>query len=287
MLRITAIIPTRNEENNISKCINSVGFVEQIYVVDSNSSDNTVMIAKSLGADVIEYKRKEPKKKKRQWSLDNLQINNEWILMLDADEEVTYALREEIAYVIKNETYSAYTIEKQFHFMGKEFRYGGFSFRAVILFRKGKARYETLLQSDHSGLDMEVHERVIVDGKIGNLRNSIRHEDYKDLQAYIERHNRYSTWEAQVRHEILNSRKNSDTIRSRFFSNVQERRRWLKTIVMRMPCEEHLWFFYHYILRLGILEGRRGLIACQIRRDYIRQVRQKMYEKSLKKQSSI
>jgi hypothetical protein len=129
------------------------------------------------------------------------------------------------------------------------------------------------------GLDMEVHERVIVDGVVKRLKTPLIHNDFKALQAFLDRHNRYSTWEAALRTAYLaQGQYGEDTVRPRIFGDTQERRRFLKRIALHTPFEPWLWFFYHYFLRMGFLEGKPGLIACQIRAAYIAQVRAKMYE---------
>jgi hypothetical protein len=122
---------------------------------------------------------------------------------------------------------------------------------------------------------------MIVDGSVARLRTPLIHEDFKGLEAYIARHNKYSTWEARLRHDFLKSgRYGQETISPRFFGNSQERRRALKRLLIRIPMEHWLWFLYHYVFRLGLMEGRRGLIACQIRASYIAQVRAKVFELS-------
>src|SRR5262249_10825999 len=145
---------------------------------------------------------------------------------------------------------------------------------AVLLVRHGRARFEHILDEnlETRPMDMEVHERLIVDGSIGRLKTPLVHEDFKDLQAYLDRHNRYSTWEAAVRHNYFTTgRYGKNTIRPRLFGNTQERRRFLKGLITRLPFESWLWFAYHFCLRLGFLEGPRGLIASQIRAAYISQ----------------
>ena len=117
---------------------------------------------------------------------------------------------------------------------------------------------------------MEVHERVVVKGRIGRLTTPLIHEDFKGLHAYVDRHNRYSTWEAAVRRRFLETgRFGDEAVEARLFGNIQERRRWLKALVMRMPCEHWIWFWYHYGFRLGFLRGppwpRRLPPACSLR----------------------
>lgn len=285
-LPITVLIAARNEEANIVKCLRALDRAERVIVLDSQSDDRTVELAASLGAEVVQFQYRGGYPKKRQWALNNLEIDTPWVLMVDADEVVPEALWGEIAGAISSpEAPEALAIVKGFHFLGRRFRFGGFSFAAVVLFRTGKARFEKLVECPEANQDMEVHERVIVDGKVGRLRTPLIHEDFKSLQAYIDRHNRYSSWEARLRFDLLTSgRYGRDSIRPRLFGNSQERKRFLKLIAVRMPSEQWLWFAYHYFVCLGFLEGKRGLIACQIRASYIRQVRAKMYELELRRQ---
>ncbi len=284
-LPLTVLIAARNEEKNLGRCLAALGPAQRVVVLDSHSTDQTAAIASRMGAEVVQFTYRGGYPKKRQWALDDLDIRSPWVLLLDADEVVPESLWNEIGAAIgSSAARDAYLIVKGFHFLGKRFRFGGFSFAAVLLFRRGKAHFEHLLDEDPTGdpLDMEVHERLIVAGSIGRLATPIIHEDFKGLQAYIDRHNRYSSWEAALRHRYLTTGQYGyDTIRPRLFGNTQERRRSLKRWIIRLPLEPWLWFAYHFFVRLGFLEGRRGWIACQLRAAYIRQVRAKLYELTL------
>jgi glycosyltransferase involved in cell wall biosynthesis len=279
-LPITVIVPTKNEAVNIGKCVSSLAPAARVLVIDSGSTDGTARLASSQGAEVLQFDYRNRIPKKRQWALENVGISTEWTLLIDADEVVPRALWNEIAREIQGPQPAAgYLIRKGFCFMGRPFRFGGFSHQAVLLFRTGAARFEQLDEHLESGLDMEVHERLIVDGRISRLTTPLVHEDLKGLAAYVDRHNRYSTWEAHVRHQFLTTgRWGSESIRPRLFGNVQERRRFLKQIACRIPCEHWFWFLYHYIGRLGFLEGRAGLVASQLRAQYIANVHAKMAE---------
>ncbi len=281
-LPVTVLIAARDEERNIVRCLASLSPAEKIVVIDSHSRDLTAAIAQEKGAEVVQFDYTGGYPKKRQWAIDTLTIATPWILLLDADEAVPPELWKEIASCItKSQAADAYFITKGFHFLGRRFRFGGFSHKAVLLFRTGKARFERLVEGSADGLDMEVHERLLVAGRLASLRTPLIHEDFKGLSAYVDRHNKYSSWEAGVRNAFLRgSPFDHGAIRANLFGNHQERRRFLKTIAMRMPCEPQLWFLYHYIARLAFLEGRPGLIASQIRTSYIAQVRAKLYELS-------
>jgi len=278
-LPITVLIAAKNEEANLPRCLEACAPAERVVLLDSNSTDATPQIAREHGAEVVQFDYGGGYPKKRQWALDSLNIETDWIFLLDADEVVPDDLWSEIQGALSGASpKDAYLITKGFHFLGQEFRYGGFSHEAVLLFRVGHARFERLID-DPSGLDMEVHERLIVDGEVGALETPLIHEDFKGLEAYIDRHNRYSTWEAHLRRAYLSDGTyGEDAVEATLFGNAQERRRFLKKIAIQVPFEPLLWFLYHYIFRLGILEGRPGLIASQIRRHYIASVRAKMYE---------
>jgi hypothetical protein len=232
--------------------------------------------------EVVQFNYAGGYPKKRQWALDTLELGRSWVLLLDADEVVPPELWEEMEReIIRMDAPDAFLIRKEFHFLGRRFRFGGFSHQAVLLFRGGRARFERLIENDPSGFDMEVHERVIVQGRIGRLRTPVIHEDFKGLDAYREKHHRYATWEAAVRHRFLTTgRYGEEAIEPKFSGNAQERRRWLKKLVIRLPGEPLIWFGYHYFVRGGFLEGRAGFVACQIRARYIAEVRRKIGQAS-------
>lgn len=285
---VTAILAARNEEANIARCLASLRPAERILVIDSQSSDSTARISLEYGAEVHQFMYLGGYPKKRQWALDRIPIHTEWILMIDADEVVPEELWDEIAETINRvDCADAFLITKGFHFLGRRFRFGGFSHSAVLLFRKGRANFEALFASGTRSQDMEIHERLIVQGRIGKLKTSLIHEDFKGLEAYIERHNFYSTWEAEQRWNYLKTGTwGTESVKPRIFGNTQERRRWIKGLMLHIPSEALLWFGYHFFLRLGLLEGRAGLIACQLRARHFSQVRAKLYELALKAHSS-
>lgn len=278
LLPITVVIAAKNERVNIAKCLASTRPARRVIVVDSGSTDGTVEEARRAGAEVVQFSLQGAYPKKRQWALDTLGIETDWTFLLDADEEIPEPLWWEAKTVMcKPQACAGYLVRKEFHFLETRMRFGGFSHEALVMFRSGRGRFEHLLSENAGGFDMEVHERIIVDGRIGRLRTPLVHNDWKGLEAYIERHERYSTWEATLRaHFIRTGSWGINTIRAKLSGNSQERRRFAKAIAVRLPFEPTMWFLYHYILRLGFLEGWRGLLASRIRRDYIRMVRAKV-----------
>jgi glycosyltransferase involved in cell wall biosynthesis len=277
-LPITVLIAARDEEKNIGRCLSSLSPAARVILIDSQSQDRTERIARDWGAEVVQFYYQGGYPKKRQWALDSIPIHTPWVFLLDADEAVPDALWAEIKEVLNQSGGpDACLITKGFHFMGRCFRHGGFSHRAVLLFRCGRARFEKIIAEDPSGLDMEVHERLLVEGRIGRLKTPLIHEDFKGLEAYLSKHQQYSSWEAKVRQKLLSGGEGaSPTVQPRFFGDDQERRRYLKRLAMRVPFEPQLWFLYHFVFRLGFLEGRAGLTASRVRAGYISQVRKKL-----------
>jgi glycosyltransferase involved in cell wall biosynthesis len=283
-LPVTVIVATRNEEANLDRCLGALAPAVQVLVVDSGSTDRTVELARAAGAEVVEFRYGGGYPKKRQWALTECEIRGEWVALVDADEVVTEALWREVAGVIARDGGpAAYAARKEFHFLGRRFRFGGFSHSAVFLFRRGRARFEDLLPEPPERQDMEVHERLLVDGPVGQFRTALVHEDFKGLDAYTEKHSHYASWEAAVRWQYLRTGHwGKEALAGDWGGDVQQMRRWLKSWAVRVPFEANLWFLYHYVLRLGLLEGRRGLIASQLRANYIREVRAKVFELELR-----
>jgi glycosyltransferase involved in cell wall biosynthesis len=277
-LDVTVLVATRNEAANLNECLASLTPARRVVVVDSHSTDATPEIAAAHGAERVSFRWTGRYPRKRQWAMDHLGITTAWILLLDADESVPPQLWEEIRSVVEREAPipRAFLATKQFHFLGRRMRFGGFSHDAVVLFRTGQARFERLLDDVGEDLDMEVHERLIVDGPLGRFRHSLVHRDRKTLEAYRARHAAYATWEAALRDRFLRTgRYGEDAIAPKLFGNAQERRRFLKRIALRLPMESWIWFFHHAIIRGAFLEGRRGLLAARIRKEYIDEVRAK------------
>lgn len=277
-LDITVLIAVRNEAANMERCLARLEPVKRVLVVDSGSTDGTIEIARRLGAEVVPFIWNGRYPRKRQWALDNLGISTGWVILLDADESITSALWKEVRDALaSNQSCDAYLAKKEFHFMGRRMRFGGFSHRSVFLFKTGRARFENLLPDSGERLDMEVHERLIVQGDVGAFRAPLEHRDDKGVPAYVARHEAYATWEAELRYRwFTTGRYGEDSIQPRWNGNAQERRRFLKMLAVRIPGEPWLWFFYHYVLRGAFFEGRAGWLASCIRCSYILNVRKKL-----------
>ena len=277
---VTAVVPTKNESANIERCLRNLKRAKRVIVVDSASTDGTTDLAQHMGACVEQFDYAGGYPKKRQWALDCLVEPGEWVFFVDADEVIPPRLWEEVSDALCSPEHSGFYVTKGFHFMGRKFRFGGFSHSAVVLVRQGKAAFEETTATG-KGQDMEVHERLCVNGSIGRLLTPLLHHDYKGLRAYLDRHRRYAHWEARVRYDFLNTGNWGRTaVSASLFAGSQERRRFLKQVVIRAPFEPAIWFCYHYFARLGYLEGVAGLVASLIRAAYIREVRSLMGRKT-------
>src|ERR1700675_1760981 len=198
-LPVSAIIAVRNEARNLPRCLESLRKIGEAYVVDSQSTDDTVEIARSFGAKVVQFHYQGGWPKKRQWAMESLPLLHDWILLLDADESLTPELTQEIRAAIQDPTYDGYHIALRIYFLGRELRHSGASFYKLSLFRRGKGRYECRLkEQDASMADMEVHEHVVVEGRTEKLKFPLRHHNVASLSHYIRKHDAYSNWEAKV-----------------------------------------------------------------------------------------
>ena len=249
-------------------------------MVDSQSTDKSVEIAKSYGANVVQFNFNGHWPKKKNWSLDNLPFRNEWVLIVDCDERIPPELWEEIAQVIRNEEYAGYYLNRRVFFLGKWIRHGGkYPDWNLRLFKHKQGRYENLNTEDipNTG-DNEVHEHVILQGKVGYLKNDMLHEDFRDLYHWLERHNRYSNWEARVYFNLLTGKDESGTIGANLFGDAVQRKRFLKKVWVRLPFKPLLRFILFYIIQRGFLDGKAGYIYGRLLSQYEYQIGVKLYE---------
>jgi glycosyltransferase involved in cell wall biosynthesis len=280
-LPVSVIVPVRNEARNLPRCLESLSGVGEIYVVDSQSSDGTVEIARSFGARVVQFHYAGGWPKKRQWAMDTLPLAHDWVLLVDADEALTPELADEMRQAIQDPRFNGYYVALQMFFLGRALRYGGARFYKLSLFRRGKGRFECRLKDqDVSMADMEVHEHVIVEGKSARLKNPVLHHNIESLARYIQKHDEYSNWDARV---WLEGETNSTSTGLRelppsLLGNQAQRRRWLRKRLFTLPGSPFLLFIYRYIFRLGFLDGVPGLIYCGFQGIQFFQIKAKIYE---------
>jgi glycosyltransferase involved in cell wall biosynthesis len=283
-IAVTVVIPTRNEARHLARCLESVRRFSEVYVVDSQSTDSTVEIARAFGAEVVQFHYRGGWPKKRQWALDSLPFENGWVLLLDADEILTPDLAVEIGEAIRDPNLMGYRVFLRLNFLGRELRFGGNGFWKLSLFRRGKGRFECRLRDqDQSMSDIEVHEHVIVGGRVGKLHHALSHQNVESLDRYLIKHNEYSNWEARV---LLQGTEQRDELPPKLFGNQAQRRRWLKKRFFGLPGSPLFFFLYKYILRLGFLDGVPGLIYCVLQSTHFFHIKAKMYELEFTAKSS-
>jgi glycosyltransferase involved in cell wall biosynthesis len=274
-LPVSVIIPVRNEAKNLPRCLQALKDVGEVYVIDSQSTDDTVEIARSHGAKVVQFHYQGGWPKKRQWAMNTLSFAHDWILLLDADEVLTPELAEEIRGAIQNPAVDGYSILLRIWFLGRVLRYGDVGLWKLSLFRRGKGHYECRLRDqDASMADMEVHEHVVVEGATGKLRNPLIHHNVESLSRYIQKHDEYSNWESRV---LLQAGQDKELPPSLWGTQAQ-RRRWLKRKLFAVPGSPVLLFLYRYVLRLGFLDGVPGLIYCGFQATQMFHTKAKLYE---------
>lgn len=275
-LPVSVIIPARNEARNLPRCLESLASVGEIYLIDSQSADDTARIAESHGAKVVQFHYRGGWPKKRQWAMDTLPFAHDWILLLDADEVLTPELAAEIRSAMQASDVNGYYIALEMYFLGRRLRHSGASFWKLSLFRKGLGRFECRLQDQTTSMaDMEVHEHVIVNGPTRRLQHPLVHHNVESLDRYIQKHNEYSNWEARV---WLDGNKNEEQIQPSLWGTQAQRRRWLRRHFFELPGSPVLFFLYKYFARLGFLDGVPGFIYCVFQGVQFFHIKAKIYE---------
>lgn len=261
---ISFLILTQNEEKNLSHALASCTFADQVFVLDSGSTDSTSRIAENAGAAFIFHSWMGYARQKN-WGLDHLPFTSDWIFILDADESITDELRDELIRIASdpNNTTAGYYVNRFFVWEGQEIRHCGYypSWN-LRFFRRGMARYE----------ERDVHEHMIVDGPVGYLRGEMHHEDRRGRDFLWQKHLRYADLEAR---EMVKTVLQSSTagLKPSFFGNALERRRAIKERIWPyLPCRWLLRFFYMYFFKLGFLDGRAGLDMCLFMTRYEREI---------------
>lgn len=263
---VSVLVPTWREQANIAECLRHVQWARELVVVDSRSPDLTVPLAQAFGATVYHFMLgAEGWPKKRNWALEHVPWAHRWVLIVDADEHITPELAREIAAAVRDDAdaeVTGYWLNRRFMFLGRWIRHCGYypSWN-LRLFQHRLGRYERIAATgDTDSGDNEVHEHVILrEGRAGWLRSDFLHYAYPDLSTWVEKHNRYSSWEAHAMDARM-----AGEIEASLFAGPIARRRWLKRMVRRLPLRPTLRFIYHYFLRGGFLDGYPGYVLCRL-----------------------
>ena len=251
MSKLSVVVITKNEENNVRECLDSVSWADEIVVVDAGSSDRTIDIVKEYTNKVYS----------RPWdgygaakNYGLTQCSGEWVLSIDADERVTPELRVEILenLGIDNQKISAFSMPRRANFLGKWiYHCGWYPGRITRIFRRSKGRFT----------EEKVHERLEIEGLIIPLKSDLLHYTDPDLKNYFNKFNKYTSLAAE---ELMD--------RGKKYSLV-------KLIVNPM------WIFFRmYILKRGFLDGIPGFILCVLSANYVFTKYAKLWEHSIQKE---
>ena len=277
---VSILIPIKNEQANLPRCLDSVAWADEIFVVDSASTDKSIAIAEQHGAKVVQFKFNGTWPKKKNWSLENLPFKHDWVFILDADEVMPPGSAEEFREIVseKDHPVAGYWINRRFHFMGKWLKHAYYPNWNLRLFRHKLGRYEQLTNAETGSGDNEVHEHIIVQGETGRLRSEMDHYAFPSVDVFVEKHNRYSNWEAAVAVEKQEKGTN------RLQHDAVKKRRRLKEIAQKLPFRPWLRFLYVYLWQKGFLDGREGFYFARLHGFYEFLSEAKTYELAKRKQ---
>jgi glycosyltransferase involved in cell wall biosynthesis len=249
------LILTLNEADNIEACLESVAWADDIVVLDSFSSDDTVALAKSKGARVVQ-RAFDDFGSQRNYALDEIEFKHDWVFHLDADERSNNELRVECERVIELNEKSAYFVPNRIIFLGKWIkRCTQYPFPQVRLIKQGEVRFA---KAGH-GQKEDAAQRGV-----GHIDVAYDHYNFsKGIEDWIAKHNRYSSEEARLAAEI-ERRPLTDCLSG----DSMLRKRALKSWFVRLPCRPWIKFFYLYIVKCGFLDGRPGFIYCRLQMMY-------------------
>lgn len=262
---VTAIVLTKNEAHNIVDCLDSLRHCDQVIVVDSNSEDATTDLAQAAGADVMQFSWNGHYPKKKQWALDHCQIQNRFVLYVDADERIPPRLMDEfVAASELDDPPAAMSVRYDYTFLGRRLRFG-YRPEKIVLLDRTRCRFPVVDDLNVTNMwEVEGHYQPEVDGRIDRAATRMLHDDADDLYALFARHNRYSDWEVGVQREGLALEASSSKARA-----------LIKRSYQKLPYKGLIAFVHSYVLRLGFLDGRAGLHFAIFRGHYYWQTRLK------------
>jgi glycosyltransferase involved in cell wall biosynthesis len=238
---VSVVIPTLNEAANLARCLASVTWAHEIFVVDSKSADGTARIARDFGAKVVNFEWNGQWPKKKNWALENLKFSHEWVFILDADEVLPPEAEQEFREICTRNPkgFDGYWINRRFFFMGKCLKHAYFPNWNLRLFKHRLGRYEKLTKDFTFSGDNEIHEHILFEGKTGRLKSIMDHYAFPSVEVFVEKHNRYSNWEARIH-------------------------RWHHWL----PFRPFLRFLYVYFIQMGFLDGKEGYYFAKLHGFY-------------------
>ena len=274
---ISVIVPVKNEAANLARCLPALAWADQVFVVDSQSTDATAQVVAQHGRELVQFHFNGTYPKKKNWSLDNLPLKHEWVLIVDADEVVVPELADEIARRTATDEADGFYLNMKYYFLGRRIQHCGYAEAWNLrLFKHKIGRYERMPVSPgvRTG-DNEAHEHVELVGRVERLVQELDHFAYPTISEFVIKHDRYATWEAEQFKRFLHEPVPTTIGTGKRF------KRHLKKIYLRLPCRPLVRFLYAYIVRLGILDGKPGLIFCILLAYYDFLCGAKVYERRL------
>lgn len=273
--KVSVLILTMNEELNIRTCLEGVKWADEIFVLDSGSTDRTLDVVREY-TDRIYTRKFDNWSSQLNWALDNVPFRNEWLLNVDADEIVTDELASEIIEVAEGNPggVTAFWLRRRFIFLGRWLRYSAL-YRTWILrmFRHRKVRFQRL-----------VNPVPVYEGGDGYFANDLIHDDRKGFTALVARHNSYSSYEAmeslrRLRPELLTQEELARTLKDD--SAIKSKKRMFERLplFLRPPVR----FAYMYFVNLGFLDGLPGFIYSFFKLCYEFFICVKIYELRLER----
>lgn len=248
---IAAIILTYNEEKHIARCINSLkGVCDEVWVVDSFSSDDTCMLAEAMGAHVVQHEFVH-QAQQFNWAISELPIKGDWIWRIDADEYIEYPLGDKVREVIAtcDDDVNGIYVNKKIVFLGKPLKHGGwYPAQQIKVIKRGHGMSENKPMDEHL---------IITDGRTVSVDGDQTDENLNDLTWWTDKHNRYADREAlNMLCMEYGLDEESESVDARLFGNDAERKRWLKKHYAGMPLyvRPFLNFFVRYVLKSGFLD---------------------------------
>lgn len=269
MIPISVLVQTKNESAGIRQCLQALEVFSEVIVVDSNSEDNTVQIAESMGVRVINFTWNGHYPKKKQWQLENVTTQNEWVLFLDADETPTASFIKFLAENLNSATENApraYDLQLIYKFDGRELNHGHRVTKRALV-RREYAHFPEVDDLKAPGMgELEGHYQPTIDGLVEEIPDALLHDDKDPVRTWFDRHNRYSDWETFLR-------VNSGTRRTILKLRSRQGR-----LFSHAPGKPAIFFIYAYFVRGGFLDGSAGLNYALAQSFYYWQISLKVRE---------
>ena len=253
---ITFALITLNEEKNLERCIKSfIDISNSIVLLDSYSSDKTIEIARRYNAQILQNKFKNFGD---QWNylINNSEINTKWVFKIDPDEELTKKFKNNlIKFIETDKSANGFYISRQLFFLGKKIP---IKQKVLRIWKNGFCRFSNL----------EMNEFPIIKGNVSYYKESILHHDSPSIEHWLNKHNKYSTLEANNIFKFYKKKQRS----------IDDKKIFYKNIFFKIPFRYFFLFFYYLFINRMISTGKVGVIWSKLRVEYYRSVEYKIYE---------